>query len=179
MDWGGSQILRPSQYESDDGGRHRTFTFVKGFIIIFKVNHSSIVAQFFFVREWQNSNIILKINFKKHFFRTTGPISTKLGTKQPCVEGNQFCSNIGPRPSQWEDTSEIIKLYKKYSKVFFFKYIGPISTKLVYSCYRVIFSSNAQVSFFDQNLSIVRRRCRRWCCGKHFTFSYSSLEPLA
>ena len=48
-----------------------------------------------------------------------------------------------------------------------------------------IFSSpepEAQVSFSDQNLSVVRRRCshcrcRRRCC-KLFTFSSSSPEPL-
>ena len=41
----------------------------------------------------------------------------------------------------------------------------------------------AQVSFSDQNLSVVRRcrrRCRRrrWRCRKLFTFSPSSPEPL-
>ena len=41
----------------------------------------------------------------------------------------------------------------------------------------------AQVSFSDQNFSIVRRRCRRQrrcrcCCHKLFTFSSSSPEPL-
>ena len=43
-----------------------------------------------------------------------------------------------------------------------------------------IFSSpepKAQVSFSDQNLSIVRR-CRRRCCRCRFTFSSSSPEPL-
>ena len=50
----------------------------------------------------------------------------------------------------------------------------------------LIFSSpepKAQVSFSDQNLSIVSRcrRCRSrrcWCCRKLFTFSSSSSEPL-
>ena len=50
-----------------------------------------------------------------------------------------------------------------------------------------IFSSlepKAQVSFSDQNLSVVRRRCRcRRCrrrrCRKLFTFSSSSPEPLS
>ena len=37
----------------------------------------------------------------------------------------------------------------------------------------------AQVSFSDQNLSVVRRRCRcRRRCRKLFTFSSSSPEPL-
>ena len=45
-----------------------------------------------------------------------------------------------------------------------------------------IFSSpepKAQVSFSDQNLSVVRRGCRRRrCCRKLFTFSSSVQEPL-
>ena len=43
----------------------------------------------------------------------------------------------------------------------------------------MIFSSpepRAQVSLYDQILSVVRRRCR--CCHKLFTFSSSSPEPL-
>ena len=32
------------------------------------------------------------------FSRTTGPISTKLGTKHPRVKGIQVCSNEGPHP---------------------------------------------------------------------------------
>ena len=43
-----------------------------------------------------------------------------------------------------------------------------------------VFSSpepKAQVSFSDQNLSVVRR-CRRRCCRKLFTFPSSSPEPL-
>ena len=38
----------------------------------------------------------------------------------------------------------------------------------------------AQVSFPDQNLSVVCRRCRqcRCCCRKFFTFPSSSPEPL-
>ena len=38
--------------------------------------------------------------------------------------------------------------------------------------------SKAQVSFSDQNLSVVRRRCRCRRCRKLFTFSSSSQEPL-
>ena len=36
----------------------------------------------------------------------------------------------------------------------------------------------AQVSSSDQNLSVVRRRCRRCRCRKLFIFSSSSPEPL-
>ena len=44
--------------------------------------------------------------------------------------------------------------------------------------FHLVFSSpepKAHVSFSDQNLSVVRRRCR---CRKLFTFSSSSQEPL-
>ena len=51
--------------------------------------------------------------------------------------------------------------------------------------FHLVFSSpepKAHVSFSDQNLSVVRRRCRRRrrrCrCRKLFTFSSSSQEPL-
>ena len=48
----------------------------------------------------------------------------------------------------------------------------------------LVFSSpepKAQVSFSDQNLSVVRRRWRRYrrCCRKLFTFPSSSPEPLS
>ena len=49
------------------------------------------------------------------------------------------------------------------------------------TCCLLIFSSpepKAQVSFSDQNLSVVRRRCRCCRCRKLFTFSSSSPEPL-
>ena len=36
-------------------------------------------------------------NFIIFFSRTTGPISTKLGTKHPLMMGIQVCSNKGPR----------------------------------------------------------------------------------
>ena len=52
-------------------------------------------------------------------------------------------------------------------------------------CLASLFSSpepKAQVSFSDQNLSVVRRhhrRRRRWRCRKHFTFSSSSQNHWA
>ena len=44
-----------------------------------------------------------------------------------------------------------------------------------------LFSSpepKAQVNFSDQNMSVVRRRCRCRRCFKLFTFSFSSPESL-
>ena len=43
----------------------------------------------------------------KIFLRTSGPISTKLGTKHPWVIGIQVCSKEGPRPFARGDTYEI------------------------------------------------------------------------
>ena len=63
------------------------------------------------------------------FSRTIGPISTKLGTEHPWMEGIQVCSIEWPRPSPRGDDSEIIKLYWKYFKIFFSRTTGPISTK--------------------------------------------------
>ena len=65
---------------------------------------------------------------KKFFSRTTGPISTelgtmhplvkgtqvcstKLGTKHPWVKGTQGCSNEGPCPFLTGDNYEIAKLH--------------------------------------------------------------------
>ena len=45
------------------------------------------------------------------FSRTTGPISTKLGTKHPWVKGIQVCSNEGPRPFPRGDDYEIVKIH--------------------------------------------------------------------
>ena len=42
---------------------------------------------------------------------TTGPISTKPGTKHPCVKGIHIYSNERPRPFYKGDKSEILKLY--------------------------------------------------------------------
>ena len=50
--------------------------------------------------------------------RTTGPISTKHGTKHPWVKGSQVCSNEGPCPFPRGDKNEIAKVIdeiKKYS----------------------------------------------------------------
>ena len=65
----------------------------------------------------------------------------------------------------------------------FLFYLGQcilLSVKHVrYQTYILIFSSpepKAQVSFSDQNFSVVRRRRR---CRKLFTFSSSSPDPLS
>ena len=47
---------------------------------------------------------------KKIFFsRTTGPISTNLGTKHYLMKGILVCSNDGPRPFPILDNKEIAK----------------------------------------------------------------------
>ena len=71
-------------------------------------------------------------NFKIFFYRTTGQILTKLGTKYSWVKGIQVCSNEGPRPIPRGDNS---KKYEMLLKIFFQKSSPkslnwPISTKL-------------------------------------------------
>ena len=62
--------------------------------------------------------------------RTTGPISTKFGTKHPWVDGIHIFTNKGPHPSSRGDNNKIIKIYGEYFKIFYFRSTGPISTKL-------------------------------------------------
>ena len=72
----------------------------------------------------------IKINWqllKMLFSRTTGPISTTLGTKR----GIQVCSNEGPHPYQRGDNWEIIKIIWQLLKIFFSRTTGPISTILI------------------------------------------------
>ena len=65
------------------------------------------------------------------FSRTTGPISTKLGTKHPWVKGIQVCSNEGPRPFPRGDNYEIVKIHWWNFKIFLSRTTEPFSTKLV------------------------------------------------
>ena len=50
------------------------------------------------------------------FSRTTGLISTKLGTKHPWVKGIQVCSTEGPRPFPRKDNYKIQKSIDKFKK---------------------------------------------------------------
>ena len=91
----------------------------------FKLTWAESSSEFF----W--SSVCPSVNFHIFIFsRTTGPISTKLGTKHPWVKGIQVCSNEGPRPSQRGDNWEMIKLNWQLLKIFFSKTTGPSSTKL-------------------------------------------------
>ena len=68
---------------------------------------------------WDNKEIV-KIHWwtlKIFFFRTTGPISTKLGTKHPWVTGIHVSSNEGPRPFLRVDNKEIAKVQRWTSQV--------------------------------------------------------------
>ena len=49
-------------------------------------------------------------SLKIHFLRTTGPISTKLGTKHPWVMGNHVFLNEGPCFFLRGDNNEIAKI---------------------------------------------------------------------
>ena len=76
--------------------------------------------------------IITKIHWRnlKIFLRTTGPISTKLGTKHPWVKGIQVRTNEGPRPFQRGDNYKTAKIHWRNIEIFFCRIIGIISTKL-------------------------------------------------
>jgi hypothetical protein len=73
---------------------------------------------------------IYRKSLKIFFSRTTGPISTKLDRKHPCVKGIQNCTNDDDRPFPRGDNSENVKIYRKSLKIFFSRTTGPISTKL-------------------------------------------------
>ena len=55
-----------------------------------------------------------KINFKIFFSRTTGPISTKFGTKHLLVKGIQVCSNEAAFNSQKVDNGVFLSLNHHY-----------------------------------------------------------------
>ena len=69
-------------------------------------------------------------SLKISFFRTTGPVSTKLGTKHPWVKGIQVCSNEGPSPFPRGDNYQIAKIHWQILKIYSSRTAGPISTKL-------------------------------------------------
>ena len=62
--------------------------------------------------------------FKNPLFKTTGPISTKFGTKNPWIDGIQIFTNKGPHPSSRGDNSKIIKIYGEYLKILYFRTTG-------------------------------------------------------
>ena len=81
---------------------------------------------------WHSIKLKLLFNWRnlKFFFsRTTGSISSKLGTKHPWVMGIQVCSNEGPCPFPIGDNYEIEKIHWQKFKIFFSRTIVPISTK--------------------------------------------------
>ena len=63
------------------------------------------------------------------FFRITGPISTKLGTKHPLVMGIQTCSNEEPHLFPRGDIYGQAKINWRNLKIFS-RTTGPIPTKL-------------------------------------------------
>ena len=66
----------------------------------------------------------------KIFYRTTGPISTKLGTMHPWVKEIQVYSNEEPCPFPRGDNYEKAKIHWWNLKIFFYRTTGLISTKL-------------------------------------------------
>jgi hypothetical protein len=77
-------------------------------------------------------SVHLSVNFYifDFFSRTTGPISTRLGTDHPLGEGFQVCSNEGDRSSSRGDNSKRVKTHWKFLKFFFSRTSRPNSIKL-------------------------------------------------
>ena len=99
---------------------------------------------------------------KIFFFRTIGPISTKLGTKHFWVNGIQVYSNEGPRPFPRGDNCQNVKLYWKYLKTFFSRTTGQITTRL------------CTMHPWVQRLKLAQWFWRRrWKCEK---FTYSRID---
>ena len=74
----------------------------------------------------------------------------------------------------WRNRSPIFPVLLQYPGELLDKYPAPGHSLPLFSSPE----PKAQVSYSDQNLSVVRRRCRpNRCCCKLFTFS-SSPEPL-
>ena len=69
-------------------------------------------------------------NLKILFSRTSGPISTKLGTKHPWVKGIYVGANEGPCPFPRADYYKIAKMQWRILKIFFSLTTGRMSTKL-------------------------------------------------
>ena len=69
-------------------------------------------------------------HLKIFFYRTTGPILTRLGTNHSWVKGIQVCSKEGDSPSPRGDNSERVKIHWKFLKIFFFRTNRPNSIKL-------------------------------------------------
>jgi hypothetical protein len=78
------------------------------------------------------SSIRPSVNFYifDFFSRTTGPISTRLGTHHPWGEGSQVSLNEGDCPSPRGDNSERVKMHWKILKIFFSRTSLPNSIKL-------------------------------------------------
>ena len=80
------------------------FYFISSFIVhMFPKN-------FILLRTIFPYNTTMLLNWQWHsriFSKTTGPISTKLGSKHPWVRRTQFLLYEGPRPSSRGDNSEI------------------------------------------------------------------------
>ena len=71
------------------------------------------------------------MKFKIFFTRTTGPISTKHGTKHPWAKGIQVYSNERPCPFPREDINVIAKIHRQNFKIFFSRTTEPTSIKHV------------------------------------------------
>ena len=103
--------------------------------------------------------IIIKLDcqlLKIFFSRTTGPISTKLGTEHHWVKGIQVCWNEGPHLSQRGDSWEIEKTHWKLFKIFFSRTTGTLMTKRYKSSYSIFLYEGPTPHQRGDNYKIVK-----------------------
>ena len=79
------------------------------------------------------------------FSRTTGPLSTKLGTKYPWMKGIQVCSRKGPRLFPRGDNYEIAKIHWRNLKNY---------TSNFNQTWHKVFLSEGDSSFVKSNIPI-------------------------
>ena len=64
------------------------------------------------------------------FSRTTGLILNRLGTNHPRIERIQVCLKEGDCPSSRGDNRKIVKIHRKFLRIFFSRTSRPKSIKL-------------------------------------------------
>ena len=111
-----------------------------------------------FPRGDNSKNVKLYWKYFKIFSRTIGPISTKLGTMNPWMEGIQVCSNAGPHPFPRGDNYEIAKIHWNNLKIFFPRTTEPISYKLG--------TIHPWVSLGEGDLNLFKRRAPPFSKGR-------------
>jgi hypothetical protein len=99
-------------------------------LLIWFLAHLSWKLKWAFLIVRRLSVCLLNIYIFNFFFRTAGPILTRLGTKHPWAKGIQNCTDEGQPPSPRGDNSERVKIHWKLLKIVFSRTSRTISIKL-------------------------------------------------